>query len=54
MNLSWNEALIAVIEIDIARGGDEQFIHCAMNHLAAQDTSKCIQDGSNLNRDGEE
>ena len=54
MNLAWNEGLIAVIEIDIARGGDEQFIHYAMNHLAAQDMSKCMQNGGNLNRDGEE
>ena len=51
---AWNAGLIAAIEVDIARGGDQQFIHCAMNQLAAQDMSKCMQNSGYLNRDGEE
>lgn len=54
MDIARNKDLITVIQVYIAGGGDEQFIHRTVNHLAAQDMAERMQDGCNLNSDGKD
>jgi len=42
-----------MIQIYIPRGCDQQFVHRAMNHLPAQDVTKCMENSGNLHSNGE-
>ena len=51
MHVAGDFALVAVIQVDVTCGGDEQFVHGAVDQFAAEDVTKGVDGGGQLNGD---
>ena len=54
MNIPWNGALVPMIQINIAGGGDQQFVHGTVDDLSTEDMAKRMEKGGDLHSDGED